>query len=324
MRFAFRVLIRFVDGHHVDRPRPTTAFGSRAAELGKIKHIVIILQENRSFDHYFGTYPGADGIPMANGVPTVCVNDPASGVCIKPFHDSTDKNNGGPHGQSNSTADVDNGKMDGFIAQAELAQKGCANPNNPACAGAGLVDVMGYHDNREIPNYWTYAHNFVLQDHMFEPNASWSEPDHLFLVSEWSAHCTAVDVASSCVNALQTPLVGAGVSGSIRVDRPHVPAAQGRCELEVLRGARGRSPTATTMPHSVRPCRSSRLRRASGTRCPASPRCSLDSQLVNIQTLDKFETDVAAGTLPSVSWIGPNSAVSEHPTALDRAPDRTT
>ena len=35
---------------------------------------------------------------------------------------------------------------------------------------------MGYHDGGEIPNYWTYAQDFVLQDHMFEPNASWSLP----------------------------------------------------------------------------------------------------------------------------------------------------
>ena len=35
---------------------------------------------------------------------------------------------------------------------------------------------MGYHDAREIPNYWAYAENYVLQDHMFEPNASWSLP----------------------------------------------------------------------------------------------------------------------------------------------------
>src|ERR1035437_9257603 len=40
------------------------------------------------------------------------------------------------------------------------------------------------------------------------------EPDHLFVVSEWSAHCTTIDLASSCVNALQTPLVGNGQSGS--------------------------------------------------------------------------------------------------------------
>jgi len=41
--------------------------------IKKIKHIVMIMQENRSFDHYFGTFPGADGIPMRDGVPIACV-----------------------------------------------------------------------------------------------------------------------------------------------------------------------------------------------------------------------------------------------------------
>src|SRR5689334_11554440 len=45
----------------------------------KIKHIIIIMQENRSFDNYFGTYPGADGLPLQNGKFTTCVNDPQSG-----------------------------------------------------------------------------------------------------------------------------------------------------------------------------------------------------------------------------------------------------
>ena len=296
-------------------PSSPSLSGPVRPELAKIKHIVIILQENRSFDHYFGTYPGADGIPMVNGVPTVCVDDPATGICEKPFHDSNDKNNGGPHGQSNSTADVNGGKMDGFIAQAELAQKGCADPNNPICAGSGLVDVMGYHDNREIPNYWAYAQNFVLQDRMFEPNASWSEPDHLFLVSEWSAHCTTVDVPSSCVNALQTPLVGTGVSGSYAwTDLTYLLHKAGvSWKYYVAEGSEPDCdddaalcppvPQLTTTPNIWNPL-------------PFFTTVRLDSQLVNIQTLDEFEADVAAGTLPSVAWIAPNSAVSEHPTAL--------
>ena len=43
----------------------------RAAPQGieKIEHVVVIMQENRSFDSYFGTFPGADGIPMRDGVP---------------------------------------------------------------------------------------------------------------------------------------------------------------------------------------------------------------------------------------------------------------
>ena len=170
----------------------------------KIKHVVIIMQENRSFDSYFGTYPGVDGIPMQNGTPSVCVPDPANHTCVKPYHDTSDKNSGGPHGQTNATADIDGGKMDGFIEQAEKASSNCA-PNAPACKSGGQTDVMGYHTAAEIPNYWAYAKNYVLQDKMFEPNASWSLPEHLFMVSEWSAKCSKAGDPQSCVNALQSP-----------------------------------------------------------------------------------------------------------------------
>src|SRR5207245_3470615 len=64
---------------------------------------------------------------------------------------------------------------------------------------------MGYHDGSDIPNYWAYARNFVLQDHLFEPNASWSLPAHLFMVSEWSARCSRSGDPMSCVNALENP-----------------------------------------------------------------------------------------------------------------------
>src|SRR3974390_2800493 len=67
-----------------------------------------------------------------------------------------------------------------------------------------MPDPMGYHTESDIPNYWTYAKDFVLQDHMFEPNSSWSLPAHLFLVSEWSAYCSQRDRPSSCTNSVQT------------------------------------------------------------------------------------------------------------------------
>src|ERR1700680_4966295 len=44
--------------------------------IHKIRHVIVIMQENRSFDSYFGTFPGADGIPMKNGMPSVCIPDP--------------------------------------------------------------------------------------------------------------------------------------------------------------------------------------------------------------------------------------------------------
>ncbi len=187
--------------------RAQGGLGSNTDNLGihKIKHVVIIMQENRSFDSYFGTFPGADGIPMHNGVPTVCVPDPSTGACVKPYHDTNDVNAGGPHGNPNAIADIDGGKMDGFIGQAEPAKKNCA-PNDPNCSGTNLgtstTDVMGYHTDAEIPNYWAYAKDFVLQDHLFEPVASWSLPAHLYMVSEWDALCSKAGDPMSCASDL--------------------------------------------------------------------------------------------------------------------------
>src|SRR5258706_8983536 len=100
----------------------TTSQGDNS-DIHKIKHVIVIMQENRSFDTYFGTYPGADGIPMQNGVPTVCVPDPKTKTCVKPYHDTNNVNAGGPHAQAAATADIDGGKMDGFIVSFRVAQR---------------------------------------------------------------------------------------------------------------------------------------------------------------------------------------------------------
>jgi phospholipase C len=184
---------------------PGTGISDAAqAEPGiqKIQHVVIIMQENRSFDSFFGTYPGADGIPAKNGQFTVCVPDPRTHGCDKPYHDPSLVNGGAGHNHGNAVTDVDNGKMDGFVKSAEqTVSRGCSatKPPTPVCLPSSPPDVMGYHDAREIPNYWTYAHDFVLNDHMFEPVDSWSLPSHLYLVSGWSARCKNTN-PDSCVN----------------------------------------------------------------------------------------------------------------------------
>ncbi len=60
----------------------------------------IVMQENRSSDTCFGTYPGAVGIPRKNGVPAVCVPKPGGG-CARPYHLTADINSGGPHNEGN-------------------------------------------------------------------------------------------------------------------------------------------------------------------------------------------------------------------------------
>src|SRR5439155_22375986 len=146
------------DGSAPATHRPTST--SRTG-IHKIQHVIVVMQENRSFDSYFGTFPGADGIPMFGGVPTVCVPAPPLGPCVRSHVDHRDVNGGGPHGAANATADINSGKMDGFVTQANAAQKGCFPDTNPACSSSNSPDVMGYHGGTDIPNYWAYARAFV-------------------------------------------------------------------------------------------------------------------------------------------------------------------
>ncbi len=289
-----------------------------SGDIHKIKHIIVIMQENRSFDTYFGTFPGADGIPLKNGVPTVCVNDPLTGQCVRPFHDSQDLNHGGPHGAANAVADIDGGKMDGFIAQAEKGKGSCTDPDNPACSGHGQTDVMGYHDAREIPNYWAYAQNFVLQDHMFEPDASWSLPAHLFMVSAWSATCKIKDDPQSCVNNIKGPV-------SLQKANHHS-ADYAWTDLTYLLHknniswayyvAPGTEPDCDDDAASCTPQKQKAGTPGIWNPLPDFDTVKQDGQLANIQSLDKFYTAAKNGTLPAVSWITPNGKESEHPPAL--------
>jgi phospholipase C len=176
-----------------------------------IKHIIIIMQENRSFDSYFGTFPGADGLPTdAQGQFTTCVPldvaDRDRG-CVKPFHDTSFVQGGGPHGAPDFVFDRDNGKMDGFVQRQIVARRFCEeiqNFGNPQCIGAQRHDTMGYHTDAEIPNYWPYAKTYMLQDHLYESVSSYSLPSHLMMVSEWSARCKSAN-PMSCATDLNPP-----------------------------------------------------------------------------------------------------------------------
>ncbi len=264
---------------------------ARATGIKLIKHVIVITQENRSFDQYFGTFPGAVGFPAG-----VCVPDPASGKCVKPFHDSSDVVNGGPHGAPAFTADVDGGKMDGFVAQAEKA--GSPNPH----------DVMSYKNKREIPNYWAYAKHFVLEDHLYEPNASWSLPAHLYIVSGWSAKCTSTTDPSTCTSSkspvkntqypwtdLTYVLHKNNVSWGYFVMNGSEPDCVDDSALTCVPGSQD-----STTPSIWNPL-------------PDFETVKADGQTGNVQSVQNFYTEAKNGTLPSVSWVDPSGEVSEHP-----------
>jgi len=300
---------------------------ARSAPLGgihKIRHIIVIMQENRSFDSYFGTYPGANGIPMVNGVPTACLPDTQGRPCVRPFVDHADVNQGGPHDSQDAYRDINGGLMDRFVRRVRFATTGCADRNNPKCVGAHTSrrpDVMGYHTGSDLPNYWAYARDFVLQDRMFEPTASWSLPAHLFTVSEWSAQCPKHNEPMRCRNKFNGPLplppggdpfhpkgprpIYAWTDLTYLLHRQAVSwryyvvnGAQPDCEDDAMTCKK--IPQSAETPGIWNPL-------------PYFDTVHNDHQLRNIQPVQNYFAAAKEGKLASVTWVVPSDAVSEHP-----------
>jgi phospholipase C len=283
-----------------------------------IEHLIFIVQENRSFDHYFGTYPGAEGIPMtADGRPKPCIPDPVLGHCVRPYHSREQRQKGGPHAQRHSEADVNGGRMDGFVRTVVDSPIYCAdNRDDPSCARflgpAGQPDVMSYHTRKEIPNYWAYADHFVLQDHMFAPADSWTLPAHLFLVSAWAARCEDPRNPMSCTSNLE-------LAEEANVQRGHedVPIWAWTDityllhENDVSWGYYVGDDTCLFDPCSKD--KSGERTVAQQNPLPWFTTVRQNGQIDNIMGHSEYYAAAAEGTLPSVSWVMPYSGAGEHP-----------
>ena len=286
--------------------------------IHKIKHVVVIMQENRSFDSYFGTYPGVDGIPRG-----VCVPDPRGG-CLKPYHVSKDRNIGGPHALKNAVRDINGGAMDGFVREAVAARKACVDPHDPVCSSpAAGSDVMGYHDAREIPNYWAYARNYVLQDHMFEPNKSWSLPAHLLTVSAWSAKCSVKGDPMSCVSAPDLPATPPDFRGNLKKKIPDYAWTDITYLLHKHNVSWRYYVFSGTQPDceddaaiSCKPIPQDAKTPGIWNPLPWFSTVRENWQLSNITPLGNFFKAARKGKLPAVAWVVPTQKVSEHPPGL--------
>ena len=292
---------------------------AQAQGIGKLDHLIFIVQENRSFDHYFGTYPGADGIPMTpDGKPKPCIPDPVLGHCVRPYHSSNQLAEGGPHAQRHSIADVDGGRMDGFVRMAVDSPLYCPDHrDDPKCASylgpQGQPDVMSYHTRKDIPNYWAYADHFVLQDRMFESVDSWTLPSHLFMVSGWSANCTDFNDPMSCT---ANPQMKGGTGDINKAVRGKTPYAW--TDITYLLHEAGVSWGYYVAPGTCMktPCPP----QPTGTPRSMNPLIGFtdvsdNEQMGNIKTHPAFFTALKKGSLPSVSWVIPSFWESEHPPA---------
>jgi phospholipase C len=285
----------------------------------RLKHLIFIVQENRSFDHYFGTFPGAEGFPRRQGRIDVCIPDPSLGRCVRPYHTSSQLQDGGPHAQRHSRADVNHGRMDGFVRTVIDSPIHCADHrSDPACRDylgpQSQPDVMSYLTKREIPNYWTYARRFVLQDHMFAPADSWTLPAHLFLVSAWAARCEDPRDPMSCESNLE-------LAEESTVQRAHedVPI-WAWTDITYLLHEQGVSWSYYVGDDTCffDPCpRDHDLQRTVPNQNPLPWFTTVrqNHQVGNVVGHAEYFEAAANGTLPSVSWVMPYSGVGEHPGA---------
>jgi len=132
--------------------------------FGNIQHIVFIVKENRSFDNYFGQYPGADGASSA----TISTGQ------VIPLNPSNDRSiRDLDHSWGAAVQGTDYGRMDKFDL-------------NPLCNVNGDYFCLSQLTQQDIPNYWTYANNFVLADRMFSSLRGPSFPNHLYTIAAQS------------------------------------------------------------------------------------------------------------------------------------------
>jgi phospholipase C len=166
LALALGAIVYLVRTNSASRVGPSTGAESKQIGLArsKIKHVVFVLLENRTYDNIFGRFPGGAGATTAQvpGLGTVALRH----APLFDWHDID-------HEYGNAVRAVDGGKMDGFA-------------RNP---GGNLNgDLMAYQQyaQSDIPNFWSYASHFTLGDHMFSAMLGPTFPNHLYSVAAQS------------------------------------------------------------------------------------------------------------------------------------------
>ena len=190
------------------RPEPTLSYEQLVSLVQqKIKYVFVIYQENRSFDSYFGTFPGANGLysQTASNTPgftQAIVNTDGTTGTVSPFRigptqyaaDTDDVDHS--HGLTTAKMDIQNGAplMDKFAATEELKYSPTGNPSLQAKQMGELT--MAYEDCDTVPLLWAYADRFVLFDNIFEAMTGPSTPGNLSIIgaqageTQWALHPT--------------------------------------------------------------------------------------------------------------------------------------
>jgi len=262
--------------------------GSRTnASPTPIEHIIVITQQNHSFDNYFGTYPGANGIPRDASIPENPF-DLGSNL-IKPFPLDSEPKMEFHNGWQYAHAAYNDGQMNGFVnAQNE-------DENSKLC--------MGFYSEKNIPMYWKLAREFVLFDNYFSSAMADSFPNMLYLIAgqnggiRWGSPSTLEVLASIQLTTVFDMLEEKDVSWKYYI---------GRYE-KVLNSTSDKTPSAAYWAPIV-----------------SIPRFQSDPQLSSkIVDQEQFYEDAFTGSLPQVCFVLPSPVDHPGSTTLLRAQSKT-
>jgi phospholipase C len=253
-----------------------------------IEHVVILMQENHTFDNYFGTYPGADGLPE-NTCLQLDLTGETSTECVKPFKIGNRAITDLDHSSTAFKAQYNDGKMDGFV-------------DYMRSQGFDYELPMGYYDDQTIPYMWNIADEYVLFDRFFSSAAGGSRVNHMFWVTATSGNPIKDVVPDGGYGDLPTifdRLEEKGISWKFYVQN-YDPTINLRTKAE----------DAVPRPQTVW------VPLLNYARYLDSP-----DLFAHIVDLDEYFDDLEKGTLPAVSFIVPSGA-SEHPPGSVRSGQR--
>ena len=287
-----------------DRPAARAAAPGAQFAAAQIQHVVIVVQENRSFDDLFATFPGADGATSGKMHSGEIVPLKEVGLAALDIN----------HTYPTYLQDYDNGQMDGF----DLSKYGTGQK-------AGKYPYQ-YVNPSKIAPYWTLAKDYVLADHMFQTQGSGSFTAHQDLI----AGATVVDATDSVVDdpssawswgcdakkGTVTSLITTNLQ--YRFDEGPFPCfTYSSGTLRDKLDAKHVSWKYYTPPH--RGSSAGALWNAYdaifAVRYGPEWRSNISIPETNILS------DVSAGKLPAVAWVIPDQVDSDHPNGLDKQYD---
>jgi len=173
--WLFVVTLAFLQGcdsgFSLGNPDPKPQCFAISQTRSSIQHLVVIIQENHTFDSYFANYckaaPGSN--PSCTNGPNCCETGPAqlSGTLPTPLTDAQNLAFDPNHMQACELQKINNGRMDQFVSGASLLS--CSDERS-----------FAYADEQTVSTYWNFARQYAIADHYFQPSAGASSQNDMY------------------------------------------------------------------------------------------------------------------------------------------------